>query len=144
MTNIPDSYYPVILENQKGIRTMPVVTRGLNRHVKERGWIGSTNVNGKTLTCRLYNIWSHMRRRCRATSGRNYESYAKRGITVCAAWNDYSTFRGWAIALGYHKDLSIDRKDNDGNYEPFNCRWADATTQAQNRRDNVLTPSMVR
>lgn len=117
---------------------------GLNKHVKERGWLGCTHINGKVVASRLYGTWTAMRNRCRETREPIYNSYKKYGITVCDFWNNYSTFRIWAISSGYRKGLSIDRINNDGNYEPLNCRWADAAIQARNRRNNVLNTDMVR
>jgi len=58
-------------------------------------------------------------------------------VVICDEWlNDFAAFRDWALANGYADNLSIDRIDNDGNYEPSNCRWTDAKTQANNRGRN--------
>lgn len=82
---------------------------------------------------RLYTIWVNMRQRCSNPKAARYSRYGGRGIKVCAAWEEsFEAFQDWATANGYRDDLSIDRIDNDGNYEPSNCRWADSTTQRVN------------
>jgi len=66
---------------------------------------------------------------------KGYKNYGGRGITVCDAWkNNVEIFYNWAILNGYKEGLSIDRINNDGNYEPSNCRWAERTVQARNTR----------
>lgn len=99
---------------------------------------GECKRNNRT---RLYIIWSDIRQRCYRTSAVDYERYGGRGITVCSEWlgeNGYKNFREWALQNGYAKNLSIDRIDNNGNYEPSNCRWVTMQDQANNRRSNHL------
>lgn len=86
---------------------------------------------------RLHRIWTGMKSRCYNPKQQSYERYGARGIRVCDEWrNDYIAFRDWSIANGYNDDLSIDRIDNDGNYEPSNCRWATNKAQARNKSVN--------
>ena len=86
---------------------------------------------------RLYEIWRSMKQRCSNPNKINYERYGGRGISVCEEWkNSYQAFREWALSNGYRDDLSLDRIDNSGNYEPSNCRWETATAQSNNRRSN--------
>ena len=85
---------------------------------------------------RLYNSWKHMKERCNNPSCRDYRHWGGRGITVCEAWNsDFLAFKEWALANGYEEGLTIDRVNNDGNYEPSNCRWATKKEQSNNKRD---------
>lgn len=87
---------------------------------------------------RLYHIWTTMRARCEKTYNIEYKRYGARGIKVCDEWQSFSTFREWALTNGYNDTLSIDRIDPSGDYKPNNCRWADAITQANNKRNNVI------
>ena len=81
---------------------------------------------------RLYSIWSNMKTRCYNKNTECYSRYGGRGITVCDEWKKFEAFRDWALSNGYSDDLTIDRIDNDGNYEPSNCRWV---TRKENMRN---------
>lgn len=90
---------------------------------------------------RLYSIWTNMRNRCYLESSTEYKRYGARGIRVCDEWRDnFQTFYDWAMANGYQDNLTLDRIENNGNYEPSNCRWATSKEQGRNtRRTRYLT-----
>ena len=86
---------------------------------------------------RIYGIWKKIKSRCNDTNNDRYADYGGRGITVCQEWSEsFEAFRDWAIDNGYRDDLTIDRIDVDGNYDPANCRWISNQKQQNNRRDN--------
>ncbi|MDQ7818705.1 MAG: hypothetical protein RDU14_16890 [Melioribacteraceae bacterium] len=92
----------------------------------------------------LYTVWDNMKRRCSKPKASGYKDYGGRGIKVCNEWaNDFKVFYDWAIANGWQKGLQIDRIDNDGHYEPSNCRFLTKKKNSQNQRRTVLSPETV-
>lgn len=88
---------------------------------------------------RLYRVWANMKRRCYDKKHKFFKDYGGREIRVCDEWRkSFSTFRDWALSNGYSDDLTIDRIDVNGNYEPSNCRWVTNAFQQNNKRDNVI------
>jgi DNA-binding XRE family transcriptional regulator len=85
---------------------------------------------------RLYKEWRGMLLRCTTPSHKSYKDYGGRGISVCTQWHEFPNFQEWALANGYNDNLTIDRIDVNGNYEPSNCRFTDIITQCNNRRSS--------
>lgn len=97
---------------------------------------GNNKSHGKTNT-KLYNVWCAMKQRCYYENDKRYKNYGGRGIAVCSEWlNDFMAFYKWSIDNGYRDNLTIDRIDVDGNYEPNNCRWITMKQQLRNTTRN--------
>lgn len=125
---------------------------------KQKVVMGSQLKNGKTRSCgclaaelfkkrvtkhglssgSIYSIWAQMRRRCRSAKATFYSHYGGRGIKVCERWN--KSFENFLADMGPRPSPkhTLDRRDNDGNYEPSNCRWATKKEQALNKSNTVL------
>lgn len=81
---------------------------------------------------RVYHVWHSMLQRCSNPNGQQWERYGGRGITVCERWHDLLNF---IADMGEPPErLSIERINNDGNYEPGNCKWATKSEQRRNQR----------
>lgn len=82
---------------------------------------------------RLYRIWANMKSRCYNPKASRFEHYGGKGVTICPEWrNNFQAFHDWAMSHGYSDELSIDRIDVNGNYEPDNCRWERPKAQSNN------------
>jgi hypothetical protein len=96
---------------------------------------GGVTIHGMHNTS-TYTIWQQMRERCANPKNKSFDRYGGRGISVCARWE---LFENFLADMGERPTgMSIDRINNDGNYEPSNCRWASISEQANNKRNTVL------
>jgi hypothetical protein len=86
---------------------------------------------------RLYRVWKEMHGRCYRPKNNRYALYGARGIIVCKRWHDLAAFVE-DVGEPPTPTHQLERMDNDGNYEPLNCKWATPTEQARNRRNTIV------
>lgn len=115
----------------------------LNHHTISCGCYAKENMQKRSYkhglsNARIHRIWNGMKQRCSNPNCHNYKNYGGRGIQVCKEWQTFITFYDWAINNGYNDQLSIERIDVNGNYEPDNCTWIPVSQQLSNKRNNVF------
>ncbi len=124
-----------------GVLSGVVVSCGCNRNEKAHfsglKHARSCITHGMTKT-RIYGIWKGMRKRCNYKKAKDFHNYGGRGIKVCSEWeNSFIAFKDWAFQNGYADNLTIDRINVNGNYEPSNCRWITMAEQQKNKRRSI-------
>lgn len=120
--------------------TQCTVASCYKRNSRCKGYIvkrGEITTHHATNT-RLFKIWEGMRERCSRLKHPHYKDYGGRGISICDEWNEFNAFHDWAAQSGYRDNLTIDRIDVNGNYEPSNCRWVTISEQMRNKRTNHM------
>lgn len=107
----------------------------LNSEIQSKFMKEYNNKHGKSNTAE-YGVWKGMRERCNNPKHKQYKDYGGRGIKVCERWNDFSVFLE-DMGEKPTKKHQIDRTNNDGNYEPNNCRWVTPSENALNKRFSI-------
>jgi len=113
------------------------VKRGKTKRCSECGYLisGAKREKHGLHGSKLYWVWQGMKQRVFNTKHKSYIDYGGRGVSMCDEWaNDYESFYTWANNNGYQEGLTIERRDNDGSYEPDNCKWATMLEQSKNKR----------
>ena len=98
------------------------------KHTKGKAYASTHGLCNKR---KLLKCWHNMRSRCENPLSRDWKWYGGKGVSICPAWTDFTTFCTWAEANGYKEGLSIDRLDSEGNYEPSNCEWVTVSENTQ-------------
>jgi hypothetical protein len=121
-----------------GNKTIVTLHKVMHGYTKSCGCKRTGNIIHGKVHHPLYKIWDAMRYRCKSPNAKGYNRYGGRGITVYEYWkHSFISFFNWAISNGWECGLQIDRIDNNGNYEPSNCRWVTPKTNSRNRKDTV-------
>ena len=129
--------------NSMGLKAKKVKSCGCHRAEQLRagreGLVKQRTRHGRSRTTE-HHIWANILYRCQKETSRQYPDYGGRGIKVCERWQGEDGFINFLADMGPRPSPqhTIDRINNDGNYEPGNCRWATKKEQARNRRDNLI------
>lgn len=104
------------------------------RRIKGTGCLSCTRKTHEHTNSRTYRSWTEMKRRCTKAHRYEFRNYGGRGITVCVRW--FNSFENFLADMGERpSNKTLDRINNDGNYEPGNCRWATPLQQRHNQRE---------
>jgi hypothetical protein len=98
---------------------------------------GAKHGDARYHRAKLYYVWQGMLARCERPTASDYCRYGGRGISVCAEWHEYIPFKSWALSHGYCNGLQIDRRDNDGDYTPENCKLSTHKENSDNTRRSI-------
>lgn len=137
-SNITGIKYNTLLQRyHKGLTAQEILYNDLNYHKSRNGKTSNAYKHGYAGT-RLNRIFTNMKTRCYNPNSSRKKSYYDKGIKICDEWlKDKTQFFNWAINNGYDDNLTIDRIDVNGDYEPSNCRWVDYVEQANNKSTSV-------
>lgn len=139
----PEDNIKILCRCDCGKEKMITIAHLLKRTIKSCGCIRSEKTiarktkhgfgGGKIKRSKEYESWAAMRKRCNNPNDKAYKNYGGRGIIICNSWEDFNNF---ITDMGPRPDgKSLDRVNNDGNYEPSNCRWATRLEQNRNKRN---------
>lgn len=157
--------YPTQRFHAGKIRTFWVCkcVSGLSYCIGEKEVLREKLINGNTRSCgclqkttqiksthghynsRTWECWSQIGKRCNNPNHKEYKYYGGRGVEVCDRWSGENGFLNFLEDMGeVPKGMSIDRRNNDGNYEPSNCSWATITQQNRNRRNTLGEKNVIK
>ena len=119
------------LKNGK-IKSCGCLVSDTSKEVAKRIGLSKSGYKHGDYGTKLYGIWAGMKRRCYNEKQSGFKWYGAKGIKVCDEWLDYEGFKKWALENGYSEGFSIERIDNNKNYEPSNCKWIPKNQQGYN------------